>query len=109
MVYFKYYLYAYIGDSTEIVRPDDINGNKYQLEYRAFMNNKSVVSVTISEGVTKIPSRAFEQAVNLTDVYFESTEGWTANGTDAYSSEELADSKLMASKFKTGTSIYKLA
>ena len=104
-----YYLYAYIGDSTEIVLPDDINGNKYQLEYRAFMNNKSVVSVTISEGVTKIPSRAFEQAVNLTDVYFESTEGWTANGTDAYSSEELADSKLMASKFKTGTSIYKLA
>ena len=103
-----YYLYAYIGDSTEIVLPDDINGNKYQLEYRAFMNDNDVVSVLISDGVTKIQSRTFESADSLTHIFFESYKGWTSDGTNFYTEEVLSDSELMASRFKTGTSMYKL-
>ena len=102
----KYYLVAYIGSDTEPVLPDDINGHTYCIDYRAFLENANIVSVTISKGVVEIQSRTFDGCDNLTDVFFEITTGWTVPASGKYGTEyvyesaELADSKNAATKLK---------
>ena len=83
----RYSLVAYVGNDTAPVLPDNIYGSSYRIDYRAFLSNEKIVSVTVPEGVMEIASRAFEGCSSLTDAYFAVTEGWT------YDSTKLADSK----------------
>ena len=104
----SYYLFAYVGNDTEVILPDTINGYTYRIDYRAFISNTNIVSVTISDGVTEIASRAFEGCTNLTDAFFELTTGWTRKGSSlnsdvVYESADLADSKNAATILKNLT------
>lgn len=109
----KYYLAAYGGNDVNLVLPDDINGNSYIISVKAFMNDKSIVSVTISEGVDGIMPNAFYNCENLTDVIFKVTSGWAKNiGSDGepivYEAAYISDSKEMATFLKSYDSYNKI-
>lgn len=50
----EYYLLGYVGDSKELVLPNDINGQNYQINDCAFYNCDSLISVIIPNSVTVI-------------------------------------------------------
>ena len=55
----EYYLMRYIGSDTEIILPDSINGNNYEIYDNAFRNCDQLVNVTIGNNVTSIGDYAF--------------------------------------------------
>jgi len=91
------YLIKYIGSDTEIVLPDDYNGEDYQIHSAVFKNMHTVTSITLPECVTfidvymfsgcsslktlvlpssivSIKAFAFELCGSLTDIYYTGTE-----------------------------------
>ena len=67
----RYWLMAYTGDDTEIVLPNDINGNIYSLHKYAFYS-RPVVSVVCPEG-SGIHDYAFSYCSKLVSVTLPST------------------------------------
>ena len=63
----EHYLIGYIGLQSEITLPNDYNGNSYGIYPYAFYRNKQITKVEISNKVTSIGSRAFENC-NLLNV-----------------------------------------
>ncbi|MDE7263584.1 MAG: leucine-rich repeat domain-containing protein [Anaeroplasmataceae bacterium] len=68
-----YSLIAYMGKNTEIVFPNDINGNTYVIQSSIFENDENLTSVTLSTGVTGIGVSAFKNCENLTTVVIPSS------------------------------------
>ncbi len=64
----EYYLMGYSGDGTELVLPDDINGNNYEIYQYAFYSYTSLTGVEIPDSVENIGSYAFEDCDSLTSV-----------------------------------------
>ena len=52
-------LVAYLGNETEIVFPENYNGNDYVIGNRLFYNNKNIVRISIPQGVKSIGEYAF--------------------------------------------------
>ena len=76
------YLLGYAGDDTELVLPDNYNGENYELYDYAFDNRDDIVSVTISDSVTSIGYDAFYNCDSLTNIivdennkYYKSIDG----------------------------------
>ncbi len=63
-----YTLYTYVGNEANLVLPDSIDGQSYTIKDRAFEKCDSLVSVTISSGVTAIGHEAFYYCPNLIEV-----------------------------------------
>lgn len=61
----NYYLISYSGSDTDLVLPEDINGNKYIINDYAFSENTNITSLVISDGVISIGDYAFCQCKNL--------------------------------------------
>ena len=61
-------LVNYIGEDTEIILPDNYNGENYEIGNYAFFDCSSFTSITIPEGVTSIGSYAFSGCNSLNSV-----------------------------------------
>ena len=59
------YLVSYVGCESSITLPSNYNREKYIIARYAFESNSTIVSVIISDGVTKIENRAFAYCENL--------------------------------------------
>ncbi|MGM9970296.1 MAG: leucine-rich repeat domain-containing protein [Anaeroplasma sp.] len=73
----EYYLLNYEGKETDLILPNDINGNSYQINENTFRNYKSLISITIPNSVTSIRNYAFYECNSLTNVYYNgSIDEW---------------------------------
>ena len=70
------YLVAYTGDDSELILPNNYNGENYKIYDYAFYNCTSLTSVTIPDSVTSIYDSAFEYCTGLKSVIFENPNGW---------------------------------
>ena len=59
------YLVDYLGNDSEVILPDDFNGQKYVINKYAFTSDK-ITFVKTSDGVTEIKEEAFIKCTNLT-------------------------------------------
>ncbi len=59
------YLVSYVGNDKDLILPQSINGQKYEIYKCAFKNNTEIESVVFSSGVTSIREYAFSGCVNL--------------------------------------------
>ncbi len=59
------YLVDYLGNDSEVILPDDFNGQKYVINKYAFISDK-ITFVKTSDGVTEIKEEAFIKCTNLT-------------------------------------------
>ncbi len=64
----NYQLIKYIGEETNIMLPDDINGSSYSIGSYAFFEKNSITSVTIPNNVTNIGEYAFYNCKLLTSI-----------------------------------------
>ncbi len=64
----EYYILSYSGDSTDIVLPNDIDGNDYIIYVMAFAFNDNIASVYVSDGVKEIQPGAFAGCDSITEV-----------------------------------------
>lgn len=62
------YLVGYEGNETDLILPDDFNGNQYSINYGAFTSLKNIRCVVISNGVIAIGDSAFSGCSNLLSV-----------------------------------------
>ena len=61
-------LVAYVGNDKDLILPQSLNGQKYEIYKYAFRNNTKIESVVFSSGVTSIGEHAFSGCVNLKTV-----------------------------------------
>lgn len=64
----EYYLFGYNGLETELILPNDINGNKYNLFSCALADYNSLINVTIPSSITNIAASTFLGCDSLTSV-----------------------------------------
>ena len=76
------YLVGYTGNETSLVLPSNYNGESYVINYCAFYDCDSIISITIPDSVTSIGFGAFVYCSNLTSVILSS--GVTNIGTSAF-------------------------
>lgn len=76
------YLLDYLGSDTDLVLPEDYNGESYVIYKYAFYKKHTVKSVVISNKVTSIDVQAFAYSQNITDVII--SEGVTSIGANAF-------------------------
>ena len=63
------YLLGYVGTGASLTLPINYNGEEeYSIYSKAFKNNSTITSVTISSGVTDIGTEAFYECDKLTNV-----------------------------------------
>ena len=62
------YLIGYVGTDTNLVLPKSYNNASYEIGRYAFFENKNLVSVIISDGVTHIGEYSFNTCSSLTKV-----------------------------------------
>ena len=76
-------LLEYLGNDTEIVLPDNYNGENYVIGAEAFYNNTSITSIVIPNSVTSIADNAFGGCTNLKKVELNTTtvENWFSGYT----------------------------
>lgn len=111
------YLLRYTGTATELVLPENYNGNGYEIYRGAFSGREDITSVTVPDSVTGIGDYAFSSCLNLktviigsgvvsigegpfsnctqlTSVIFKNVKGWT------YSTKypEISDESILSSE-----------
>ena len=62
------YLLGYVGKDTELILPENYNGEDYVIYISAFYNCSPLTSITIPDSVTSIGASAFKQCSNLTSI-----------------------------------------
>ena len=64
----KHYLVAYLGNATEIIFPENYDGNDYFIGDKLFYKNTNIVSIYIPCSVKGFGSYAFYGCSNLSDI-----------------------------------------
>ena len=64
----KHYLIAYLGNDTEIIFPENYDGNDYFIGDKLFYNNTNIVSIYIPYSVKGFGRYAFYGCSNLNDI-----------------------------------------
>lgn len=67
----KYILMNYHGTATDLVLPESVNGNPYDIREGFMASNSKITSVVISKGVRKIWYYAFDNCSSLAKITFE--------------------------------------
>ena len=62
------YLLGYTGNDTELVLPDNYNGESYEIYEYAFYDRDDIVSVTIPDSVMSIGNSAFSSCSSLISI-----------------------------------------
>lgn len=75
-------LVAYLGNDTEVVLPEDYNGESYGIGDAAFYERTDLVSIVIPDCVTSIGHYAFYGCTALRDIAFPNS--LTSIGADAF-------------------------
>ena len=75
------YLVGYIGTDTNLVLPNDYNGENYKIFELAFVACKALKSITIPDSVTEIGDSAFEGCSNLTSIVIPNSITCIGDGT----------------------------
>lgn len=93
-----YYMLDYVGTATDVVLPDTIDGNEYEIRDYAFYGCK-LTSVTIPTTIKKVGFNAFANSPNLKKVYISDLTKWMQisfnssnplqNGAELYLNNEL--------------------
>ena len=63
------YLVGYVGTNTSLTLPNKFNNKMYSIYEYAFAYNENIKSVTISNGVSRIEERTFQECINLSYVF----------------------------------------
>ena len=89
------YLLGYCGNQTELVLPENYNGEAYQIYQYAFYKCSSLTSVVIPDSVTSIGYQAFYNCYKLVEVINKSSlkisKGSSDQGYVAYYALEVHD------------------
>lgn len=93
------YLIGYFGDETELILPDDVNGEKYVINKVAFYKNDRITSVYVSNGVTEIGIMAFASCGSLVSVEIAGSD--QTIGREAFSKCPKLTSVTISSGVKT--------
>ena len=81
------YLLGYVGNDTELVLPNDYNGQNYEIYKYAFSGCGKLASVTVGNGVTSIGDGAFIGCSNFNNIIIpESVTGIGAGAFNGCSS-----------------------
>ena len=80
-------LVGYNGNDTEIILPDNYNGEKYVIGEGVFENNTTITRVTIPNSVTSIGDRAFYDCSGLTSIVIPNSV--TSIGESAFANSGL--------------------
>ena len=67
-------LINYLGFDSQVVLPDDMNGQQYELNQYALWWLPNMTSVVIPKHITHIGQQTFDKCDNLTKVYYKGTE-----------------------------------
>ncbi|MBE6667251.1 MAG: leucine-rich repeat domain-containing protein [Ruminococcaceae bacterium] len=78
------YLFGYTGTDTELVLPENYNGENYEIYKYAFCNCRSLTSITIGNSVTSIGYSAFKGCTSLTGVTIPNSVTSIGNSAFAY-------------------------
>lgn len=79
----EYYLVAYTGWNTELILPDNINGNSYAIYQYLFYEQSKITTIVIhSDSVTSIGDYAFYGCTSLTSI--ETPDSVTSIGSSAF-------------------------
>ncbi|MBQ7355822.1 MAG: leucine-rich repeat protein, partial [Clostridia bacterium] len=65
------YLLGYVGDDTDLILPDNYNGEDYEIYQYAFYGCSSLTSVVIGGGITNIGWGAFRGCSAITNLYYK--------------------------------------
>ncbi len=76
------YLLGYVGNDTELVLPNDYNGQNYEIYKYAFSGCGKLASVTVGNGVTSIGDGAFIGCSNFNNIIIP--ESVTVIGAGAF-------------------------
>ncbi len=76
----RYYLFYYYGTATDLVLPNEIEGNHYEIYVGAFSGFSNIKSITIPDSVTSIGYNAFYQCNSLESITLPFVGG-SLNGT----------------------------
>ena len=77
------YLFGYTGNDTELILPENYNGENYEIYNYAFYSCTSLTSITIPDSVTSIGNWAFYSCDSLTSIVIP--ESVTSIGRYAFS------------------------
>ena len=77
-----HYLVCYIGDDTDLVLPQDYNGESYQIGNGAFEDRTHITSIAIPNNITGIGRDAFRGCSSLTSITIP--ESVTSIGGNAF-------------------------
>ena len=84
-------LVGYLGNATEIVLPENFNGQSYAIGSNAFAGNEDIVALTIPAAVTRINGGAFIGCAGLTTLRIEDGEDTLVLGCNITSEDESVD------------------
>ena len=62
------YLLGYVGDNTELILPNDYNGESYGIYKYAFANYSTISDITIPENVTEFGEAAFSGCSSIRSI-----------------------------------------
>ena len=69
----RYYLVDYIGSDSEVVLPEDYNGNAYSLNRGVFQVNDTITGVVLPRNIEEIPEAMFYSCENLRSITYQGT------------------------------------
>ena len=85
------YLLGYVGNETDLVLPENYEGEAYEIYEYAFYRNRNIKSVVIPDGVESIGYHAFRYCAALTSVTIgngvESIGDYAFSGTAYYNNK----------------------
>ena len=62
------YLVCYVGADTNLILPENLNDENYEINDNAFLNRTDITGVVISDGVTVVRESAFKGCLGLTSL-----------------------------------------